>query len=314
MSLDNPGKTKHQVDMPSLSAQTRAVLWMTGAITSFIAMAIAGRAVSLRHDTFEIMAARSVVGLVLVVAGAAALGRLGDISPQRLRGHLLRNVVHFTGQNLWFWALPMIPLAQVFALEFTSPLWVILLAPLLLGERFSRRRLFAAGVGFAGILIVTRPFGAGLSLGVAAAAGSAIFFALTSILTKRLTRAESITGILFWLTLMQFGFGLIGAGVDGRITPPDAASLPWLLLIGFAGVMAHLSLTSALRLASAGFVMPIDFVRLPLIALVGAAFYDEPLDPFVLAGGVVILLGVWMNLRAERALISSDALAQSGAP
>lgn len=289
--------------MRRLNPQTRAALWMTGAIASFIAMAIAGRAVSLRHDTFEIMAARSAVGVVLVLAIAGVLGRLGDISALRLRGHLLRNVVHFTGQNLWFWALPMIPLAQVFALEFTSPLWVILLAPVFLGERFSRRRLLAAAVGFAGILIVTRPFGAGLSLGVAAAAGSAIFFAMTSILTKRLTRAESITGILFWLTVMQLGFGLAGAGMDGAITLPDRQSLPWLLLIGTAGVMAHLSLTSALRLASAGFVMPIDFVRLPLIALVGAAFYDEPLDPLVLAGGAVILLGVWMNLRAERALL-----------
>ena len=69
----------------------------------------------------------------------------------------LRNIFHFTGQNLWFWAITVIPLAQVFALEFTAPLWVALIAPFVLGERMTRARALAAGLGFVGILIVARP-------------------------------------------------------------------------------------------------------------------------------------------------------------
>ncbi len=276
-----------------------AAVWMTGSIFSFTAMAIAARSVSDVHDTFEIMMWRSVVGFCLVLAVAGTLGRLIEIRRERLGQHLLRNVVHFTGQNLWFWALTMIPLAQVFALEFTSPIWVILLSPLVLGEKLTRARLFAAGMGFIGILLVARPDFSNLDPGVLAAAASALCFAATSLLTKKLTRGESIVSILFWLTLMQGVFGLVTAGIDGVIHLPTGQTLPWLILIGFCGVLAHLCLTTALSLAPASYVVPIDFARLPVIAAVGMLFYAEPLDPYVLLGAAVIFLGNWANIRAE---------------
>ncbi len=277
----------------------KAALWMTGAIASFTAMAVAAREINQTHDSFEIMTARSLIGLVLVLVLGAATGQLGSISRQRLSGHFWRNLVHFTGQNLWFWALTMIPLAQVFALEFTSPIWVILLSPLFLGEVLKRQKLLSAGLGFVGILIVARPDITNLNPGVLAAAGSAVSFAATSILTKRLTKAETIIGILFWLTLFQSAFGLIAAGYDGVVNLPTAQTWPWLLLIGCCGLLAHLSLTSALSLAPASFVVPIDFARLPLIALVGALVYNEALDPYVFLGGAVIFCGIWINLRGE---------------
>lgn len=276
-----------------------AAVWMTGSIFSFTAMAIAARSVSDVHDTFEIMMWRSIVGFCLVLAVAGLLGRLIEIRRERLGQHLLRNVVHFTGQNLWFWALTMIPLAQVFALEFTSPIWVILLSPLVLGEKLTRARLFAAGMGFIGILLVARPDFAALDPGVLAAAASALCFAATSLLTKKLTRGESIVSILFWLTLMQGVFGLVTAGLDGVIHLPTWQTLPWLILIGFCGVLAHLCLTTALSLAPASYVVPIDFARLPVIAAVGMLFYAEPLDPYVLLGAAIIFFGNWANIRAE---------------
>ena len=277
----------------------KAALWMSGAIFSFTAMAIAAREISQTHDSFEIMAARSIIGLVLVLGFGLLSGQLARISTQRLSGHFWRNLVHFTAQNLWFWSLTVIPLAQVFALEFTSPIWVILLSPLFLGERLTRAKAFAAGLGFAGILIVARPDLTNLSPGVLAAAGSALGFAATSILTKRLTQGEAIITILFWLTAFQAIFGLLAAGHDGLVNWPTAQTLPWLVLIGICGVLAHLSLTTALTLAPASFVMPIDFVRLPLIAVVGALAYGEAIDPFVLGGGAVIFLGIWISIRAE---------------
>jgi drug/metabolite transporter (DMT)-like permease len=251
-----------------------------------------------RHDTFEIMLFRSGIGLVLVTLGALALGRLGEVRADRLGGHLVRNSFHFAGQNLWFLALATVPLAQVFALEFTSPLWVILLAPLVLGERLTVLRLVAVGLGFLGILIVTRPDPATIGPGTLAALACAVCFAATTLMTKRLTRGESIVGILFWLTLMQLVMALVCAGWDGQVTLPDATTLPWLCLVGLCGVSAHLCLTTALTLAPASFVVPIDFARLPLIAVVGWLVYDEVLDPFVLIGGAVIFAGILVNLRA----------------
>jgi drug/metabolite transporter (DMT)-like permease len=271
-----------------MSDNFRAMAWMLGAIIAFTSMAIAGRAVSLELDTFEIMLFRSITGVIVVVLVATSLGTLGQINRHQLGLHGMRNLSHFAGQNLWFYALPLIPLTQLFALEFTSPIWVILLAPLLLGEKITQIGAFAALAGIIGVIIVTRPFEAAITSGTIAAASAAVGFALSAILTRKLTRTQTITCILFWLTVMQAVFGLIGAGYDGDIALPSAAALPWIILIGFAGLIAHFCLTTALSLAPASIVMPIDFIRLPVIAVVAASLYSEPLDPLVFVGAAVI--------------------------
>ena len=275
----------------------RAGLWMTGTIASFTLMAIAGRAASLDHDTFEIMLYRSILGFGIVVGLAAAFGTLGQVQRSRLGLHGLRNVAHFTGQNLWFYAITLAPLAQVFALEFTTPIWVILLAPLFLGERFTWLKGVAVMLGFAGILMVARPDVGGLTTGVIFAALSAVGFAVTAICTKRLTEKESITSIMFWLTGLQVLLGLVFAGYDGDIALPAAASLPWLLVIAIAGLLAHFCLTNALAVAPASVVTPLDFARLPVIAVVGALLYDEPFSPWIALGAALIFAGNWLNIR-----------------
>ncbi len=277
----------------------RVALWMTGAIGSFSAMAIAGRAVSLDHDTFELMLYRSIVGIVIVVAVAGALGRLGEVTTKNLGLHAVRNIFHFTGQNLWFYAITVVPLAQVFALEFTSPLWSLLLAPLILGERLTRTRVLFAALGFCGILIVARPFSGAADPNLLFAAASAIGFAGSAVFTRLLTRTTTIVCILFWLTVMQAVFGVICAGYDGDIALPTLRALPWLVVIGCAGLLAHFCLTNALSLAPATVVLPIDFLRLPLIAVLGMLIYGEPLDPWVFLGGGVIIAATVANMRSE---------------
>lgn len=277
----------------------RACVWMLGAIVSFTAMAVAGRAVSLDLDTFEIMMYRSIIGIGIVVAVASAAGTMTQVRPRRLGLHATRNLFHFAGQNLWFYAITVIPLAQVFALEFTSPLWVMLLSPLVLGERLTLNRILAAAVGFIGILVVTRPSVDTVHVGQVAAALAAIGFAGSAVFTRRLTRTETITSILFWLTVMQAVFGLVCAGADGDIALPAADSWPWVGLIACAGLVAHFCLTTALRYAPATVVMPIDFARLPVIAIVGMAVYGEVLDPFVALGAILIFGANYANILVE---------------
>ncbi len=279
-----------------MSNTLKAGLWMIGAIVSFTTMAIAGRAVSLELDTFEIMMFRSFTGIVIVLVVAYAAGTLGQVNRQQFGLHIVRNAAHFTGQNLWFFALPLIPLTQLFALEFTSPIWVILLSPIMLGERLTRVGVISALIGFMGVMIVTQPFETGISTGTIAAACAAIAFAFTAIFTRRLTRTQSITCILFWLTVLQAIFGIICAGYDGDITLPSVSSLPWIIMIGFAGLIAHFCLTTALSLAPANIVMPIDFIRLPVIAIVAAFVYNEILDPWVFVGAAVIFAANYLNI------------------
>lgn len=277
----------------------KAALWMSGSIASFSSMAVAGREVSDTLDTFEIMLFRSFVGVLIVCSVAAATNAWTQIKTDRLKLHLMRNLAHFTGQNLWFYAVTVIPLAQVFALEFTSPIWVIVLSPLILGERLTLVRAVAALLGFAGILIVARPDMAGLNPGVITAASSAIFFALTMMLTKRLTRHESIMSILFWLTTMQLVMGLVMAGYDGDIALPTLPTLPWVVLIGLAGLLAHYCLTNALAIAPATVVVPIDFIRLPTIAVIGMLVYGEAADVWVFVGAAIIFAGNYLNIWVE---------------
>lgn len=276
-----------------------AALWMIGAIVSFSAMAVAGRALASDLDTFEMMTYRSIIGVVIVVSMATLRGKLDEITTRDLGRHAIRNVAHFAGQNLWLASLTLIPLAQVFALEFTSPLWVILLAPFLLGERFTLKKLGVVLCGFIGILIVAQPGTTPVSLGTLTAASAAICFALTGIFTKQLTRQHSVTCILFYLTTMQLVFGLVCAGYDGDFALPTAESLPWIIVIGLGGLTAHFCITTAMTLAPATVVLPIDFARLPVIAIIGMVLYDEPLTWPVFLGAALIFGANYVNVATE---------------
>jgi drug/metabolite transporter (DMT)-like permease len=278
----------------------RATLWMTGAIASFSLMAISGREIAGYLDTFELMFYRSLLGLTLVVSFGIATGRLAQARTQRLGLHVVRNLFHFTAQNLWFYALAFIPLAQLFAIEFTTPIWIALLAPLLLGERMTAWRVIAATLGFAGILLVARPGLQPLNVGHLTAALSTIGFCGSIMMTKALSRTETTWCILFWLAATQSVYGAIAVGWDGDITLPTSENIHWVLLVGLCGLTAHLCLTTALTLAPASIVAPMDFARLPVIAVVGWLVYSEPLEIAVAAGAVLIIMANMLNLRAER--------------
>jgi drug/metabolite transporter (DMT)-like permease len=274
----------------------RAALWMIGAIVAFSAMAVAGRAAALELNTLELMTYRSLIGLVVVVSVGGFAGTLGQITRRHMGVHLLRNLFHFIGQNLWFFAITVAPLAVVFALEFTSPLWTMAFAALFLGERLTVWKIIAGLAGLLGVLAVVQPGAAPLSLGMITAAMAAVFFAGMAILTKRLTRTETITCILFWLTAIQLVIGLIACFWDGDMAIPSAAMLPWLLIIGLGGITAHFCVTNALAIAPASVVMPMDFVRLPVIATVGVVLYAEPLEWGVVLGAALILSANYLNI------------------
>ncbi len=277
-----------------------ALAYMMGATASFTAMAVAGRELSGDLSTFEIMTYRSAIGLVIVISVAWARGLLPDIKARRMRLHLIRNLAHFTGQNLWFYAIGLISFSQLFAFEFSVPLWVALLAPFFLSEKLTGTRVAAAVIGFIGILIVARPDQLELGPGVIAAFFCAIGFAGASIGTKLLTRTESTISIMFWLTALQLIFGMITTLYDGQIKLPDASTAPWVVIVALCGLSAHYCITSALTLAPATVVAPLDFARLPVIAVIGMLFYDEPLVALTFAGAVIIFGANYLNIRAEQ--------------
>ena len=277
----------------------KATLWMMGTLASFAAMAIGGRELAAaRMSTFEILFFRSLVGLAIV---SALLARSGwaQISVRRFALQLVRNVSHFGGQFGWFYGIAMIPLAEVFAIEFTSPMWAAIIAPLLLGERMTRPRLLAIGFGIAGVLIILRPGLAIIHPAALVVLGAAACFALTYVLTRKLVPTEPALAILFYMCVIQLPLGLVPAMVHW-VTPPPTL-WPWLLVVGVTALSAHYCMTRALQLADATVVLPMDFLRLPLIAAAGFIFYGEKLDWLVLAGAAVMVAGNFANILAERA-------------
>lgn len=289
----------------STSAVLRAALWMLGALSSFLALAVAARELSAVLDTFQILFWRSAVGLVIVVAILSVKGwHLARTAQPMLQ--VLRNVVHFAGQWGWVYGVAHIAIAEVFAIEFTMPIWTLLLAALFLGERITRVRLASVLLGFAGILIIVRPGIATVETAQLAVLGAAVAFALSAyVITKRLVATDTPLTILFWMTVVQLPIGLAG-GVPHWIWPSG-----WLWIavaaVGAAALGAHYCMARALNLADATVVVPMDFLRLPLAFVVGYLLYRDRVDVYVLVGALVIFAGNYLNVRAAHARATAAA-------
>ena len=285
-----------------------AVLWMVGALVSFTLVAIAGRGAAARGvDALQIAVWRTIIGLAILIVIVKARGIVfGDLGSKRPGLQLVRNLIHFTAQFSWLYALTRMTLAELTALEFTAPLWVALLAPFLIGERLNALRLATTVLGFVGVLIVVRPgaipLGEGTPFGMLAAIG----FALSMITTKRLLTGDNAFTILFWMQGLQVVIGLaivVGGWLIGfgqGLVMPDAITFGWLAAVGILSLTAHYSLAKAFTYADAIIVAPMDFLRLPLIAIVGVLVYAEPLDLWVLGGGIVVVFANLLNILRER--------------
>jgi drug/metabolite transporter (DMT)-like permease len=272
---------------------------MTGALLSFCVMAVAIRKLWGALSIMEILALRAALGLAII--GVVALIRpqlRHDINARRLGLHVIRNSVHFGSQYLWALGLVLLPLATVFALEFTMPAWTILLAPFFLGERMTQSRIGAVILGLIGVLVILRPGIESFQPAALIVLVAALGYGAQNIATKMLTTTESTFAIVFWMNVIQLVLALAFAGpfFVGKI---GVDLLPAVAGLGAAGLFAHFCLSNAFRAGDASVVVPLDFLRIPLIAVVGWWLYAEPLDIFVFLGAGIIISGILWNLRSE---------------
>jgi drug/metabolite transporter (DMT)-like permease len=277
----------------------RVVLWMTGALLSFSTMAVSIRALYGTLDIIEILAIRNGSGLAILLAlGLAQPHLLRSLTLRRAGLQLTRNSVHFAAQYLWALSLTLLPLATVFALEFTMPAYAAILAVIFLRERLTPGRIGVVVFGFLGVLVILRPglesFKPASLLVLAAAFG----FAIALIQTKALTSTETTYAIVFWMNAVQLPLALLGSDLSAFVRLGSADVVP-ACAVAIAGLSSHFCLTQAFRSGDASLVVPLDFMRIPLIAFVGWWLYGEPLDAYVFAGAALIVLGISWNLRAE---------------
>jgi drug/metabolite transporter (DMT)-like permease len=283
--------------MNQLTPTVRGALWMLGAVFSFAMMAVAVRELQRHMGSFEIVFLRSLGMLAITLAMLPRAG-VATIRTTRFQLHLWRNLIHFLGQVLWVYSIGALALATVFAIEFTMPVWTAILAALFLGERLTRPRLVQLGLGLVGVLIILRPGAGSFHPAALAMILGSLCYASSFIFTKRLTSTDNALAVLFWMSVVQTPISLVAAIPDW--VTPVLADAPWIAGIGVGAFTAHYCMTQAMRLVDATVVVPIDFIRLPLIAVVGALAYGEAFDPLVIAGAAIIFAGTYYSLSRER--------------
>ena len=273
-----------------------ASLWMIGVLVSLSGMAVAGRELSSELNAFQISFTRSLICLMALIIILCFIG-FDKVTTTKPKLHLLRNTIHFGGQTGWFYGVAFLPLADVFAIEFTAPIWTALLAVIFLKEPLTSYRTLSIFLGFAGIMIILRP---GINI-IQPAALIVLFatfcFASTYVFTRHMSITESPLTIIFYMNLIQLPIGLLTSLHDWNY--PLMQSWPWVLLLGLTGLGSHFCFAHAFRHADAIVVTPLDFFRLPLIALIGWTFYNESWDLLIFLGGTIIFSGNLLNLWTE---------------
>jgi drug/metabolite transporter (DMT)-like permease len=273
-------------------------MWMSGVLLSFTAMALSIRALGKTLGVFEILSIRNATGILVLSALAFVRPQLRlQLTTRQIWLQATRNVLSFAGQFAWALGITLLPFATVFALEFTTPAWVALFAVLVLGERMTASRIGVVVLGLAGILLIARPGLEGFRPASLLVLAAAVAFGASAITTKKLTTSQTTFAILFWMNAMQLPMNLLGSD-PLFVRKLEGAQLLPLIGIALSGLTSHLCLTNAFRYGDATVVYPLDFFRLPLIALIGWSFYGEALDPMVFAGAGLIIAGVLWNLHA----------------
>ncbi|MER9963189.1 DMT family transporter [Mesorhizobium sp. M0045] len=277
----------------------KAAFWMALSIASFLAMSVAGRATTAELNVFQVLELRSVIGFFILLPLVMMSGGFPAMRTGRPLAHIARNVVHYTGQAAWLYALTLIPLAVLISIEFTTPIWTALLAVAFLGERLSRPRLAAIVLGLIGVVIIVRPGVGAVNPGHVIVLGAAVCFGVSVVLVKSLTRTDSVVRIIFWMLIIQSALGLVPALYEWRNPPLEL--WPWILLIAFTGMSSHFCMARALVYADATVISPMDFLRVPLSAMIGWLLYHEQIDAFTAGGALLILLGNLLNLQKKAA-------------
>lgn len=211
--------------------------------------------------------------------------------------HSLRAVIKLLALVAYFLAITQLPIAQVTAIAFTMPLFVMMGSVLFLQERLNFPRIAALLVGLVGMLVILQPSGLHLGLGVALAVGSAIGLATVALLMKVSSSQEDPLRIVWFNLLVTVP--LAGVLAIPFWVWPSAEALGFMALQGVGGLLAQLSIARAMKLADASVIIAADFIRLPVAAVLGLLIFSEFIESAVIAGGALIFSGVLFSAWAE---------------
>lgn len=289
-----------------LSPTTRALLWSMSAGFLFSVLNAIARSLTQHLHPMEAQFLRYLFGVAVMLPLVWRAG-LAAYRPQRIGGQFLRGAVHALGLVLWFTALPRIPLADMTAIGFTGPIFIMVGAWLFLSEPMRWERWLATGIGFAGMLVVLGPkfSGAGGWWHLVMLA-SAPVFAASYLLTKALTRSETTEVIVFWQALTVTLFSLPLALPVWQW--PSAWQWAGFAVCGLLGTFGHYCLTRSYRHADISATQSVKFLDLIWASLLGlAVFGDFPTVSTLVGGTLISLATIWLARRESRALSRMDS-------
>lgn len=257
-------------------------------VTSILFVAVTGIVRHLGSDMPAIEAAfiRYAFGVVMILP-LVFYNWAGPIPLKTIKLYTFRGLVHGVGVMLWFYAMARIPIAEVTAIGYISPIFVTIGAAVFLKEKLHFRRIAGVIIGFLGTMIILRPGFQDINLGQLAQLCAAPLFAISFLLAKRLTDTQNSSVIVGMLSIGCTITLLPGAILQWRT--PTAEELGWLALTAVFATLGHVTLTKAFQAAPITVTQPLGFLQLVWAALLGMIIFGEQLDPFVFAGALLII-------------------------
>ncbi|AML50007.1 MULTISPECIES: DMT family transporter [Falsihalocynthiibacter] len=290
-----------------------AILWMLVTGLCFIAVTAIVKVVGSDVPAAEAAFLRYLLGLVFLVPMLPAVKtawKQGALDRSALWLFSLRGVVHTFGVIAWFYAMTQIPIAEVTAMNYMTPIYVTLGAAIFLGEKLAFRRVAAIIVALIGGLIILRPGFREVSPGHIAMVGTALAFAASYLVVGRLAGRISPTVIVAMLS-MTVTIGLFPFAMAVWVTPTLAQLALLFLVAGFA-TAGHFTMTMAFRLAPMAVTQPVTFLQLLWSALLGVVLFSEPVDFWVVVGGILIMASVsfitWREFVLKRVAVKTPPL------
>ncbi|HXN66031.1 MAG TPA: DMT family transporter [Bradyrhizobium sp.] len=282
--------------MDRTPSKPRAALWMAGWLALMLVVAVAGREAMRELNVFQVTELRALLGFLMLYPLVRMNGGFAAMRTLRPLQHVGRNLIHYAAGLGWFFALTLIPLGQVVAIEFTMPIWTAIVAASFLGERMTVWKTAAIVLGVIGVTVIVRPETGDVNPGQLIALAAAVGFGISVAMVKSLTRTEKTVSIIFWMLVIQSAAGFFPALYVWRW--PSAYAFGCVAAVAFCGTFSHYCMARAMLHADATVVLPMDFLRVPLTAALGWLIYAERLDLFTALGAAMILTGNLLNLRA----------------
>jgi drug/metabolite transporter (DMT)-like permease len=273
---------------------------------AFTLMSAATKIVSGRYPVGEVVFFRSFFAVMPVLIWLAWYGDLlNAVRTQNLKWHFLRGITGSVGMFCVFTGLIYLPLHDAVAIGYATPLMVVVLAALILGERVRIYRWSAVAVGFVGVLIMLLPhlgsgsLTAGSAFGAMFALLGALLSAFASIQVRRLTATETTGAIVLYFSLLAALLGLTTILLGWRM--PDAADLALLVSVGILGGIGQILMTQSYRYADASLIAPFEYTTMIWALLIGwFLFGDFPTAAVLVGAAIVAASGIFVLWRESR--------------